>query len=56
MQIGFGISNPENIKQFSPYCDGVIIGSAVIKSLENDDTNFSNTISLIRELKSACKD
>ena len=55
MQIGFGISGPENINLFSPYCDGVIVGSAVIKSLEKDDANFSNTLSLISELKSACK-
>lgn len=55
MQIGFGISNPENIKQFSDYCDGVIVGSAIIKSLEIDDNNYSKTISLIKELKTACK-
>jgi len=55
MQIGFGISNGENVKQFSPYCDGIIVGSAVIRSLSNDDTNFSNTIELVKELKAACK-
>lgn len=38
MMIGFGISNAENIKSFSPYCDGVIVGSAVIKLLLNGET------------------
>jgi tryptophan synthase alpha chain len=54
MQIGFGISNAEDVKQFSPYCDGVIVGSAIIKSLANDTNNYSNTIELVKELKSAC--
>ncbi|PKL89872.1 MAG: tryptophan synthase subunit alpha, partial [Ignavibacteriae bacterium HGW-Ignavibacteriae-2] len=39
---------------FSPYCDGVIVGSAVVKSLSEDDNQFSNTIKLIKELSSAC--
>jgi len=55
MQIGFGISSAENIKQFSPYCDGVIVGSAVIKSLANDNEDFSNTLSIVKELKEACR-
>ncbi len=55
MQIGFGISNPGNVKLFSPYCDGVIVGSAIIKSLANDTKDFSNTLSLVKELKSACR-
>lgn len=55
MQIGFGISSPENVKQFSNYCDGVIVGSAIIKSLEKDDIEYSNTLNLIRQLKAACK-
>ena len=54
MQIGFGISNAENVKQFSPYCDGLIVGSAIIKSLEKKSTDYSKTINLVKELKSAC--
>lgn len=53
MQIGFGISSGEDVKIFSPYCDGVIVGSAIIKSLSNDDDNFSKTIELVKELKKA---
>ncbi len=52
MLIGFGISNSEDVKMFSPYCSGVIVGSAVIKSLINDDKNYTNTLKLIKELKS----
>jgi len=53
MLIGFGISGPEDIKRFSPHCDGVIVGSAVVKSLMADK-GLSNTISLIRNLNMAC--
>lgn len=29
--VGFGISSPEQAKTMSGYCDGVIVGSAVVK-------------------------
>ncbi|MGN0692332.1 MAG: tryptophan synthase subunit alpha [Oscillospiraceae bacterium] len=32
--VGFGISNPEQAKKMSSYCDGVIVGSAVVKLIE----------------------
>lgn len=53
MLIGFGISKPENIKQLSPFADGFIIGSAVIKSLKND--GIDATVDLVKSLSMACK-
>jgi tryptophan synthase alpha subunit len=35
LQIGFGISNGEDVKRLKDYCDGVIVGSAVIKLLND---------------------
>lgn len=29
--IGFGISNPDQVSEFSQYADGVIVGSAIVK-------------------------
>lgn len=55
MQIGFGISTAEDVKKFSPFCDGVIVGSAIVRSLSNDDKNFTKTIELVKELKRAAK-
>ncbi|MFZ0453842.1 MAG: tryptophan synthase subunit alpha [Ignavibacteriaceae bacterium] len=49
MLIGFGISNSEDIKIFAQYCSGVIVGSAVIKSLMNE--NKQSTLKLISDLK-----
>lgn len=54
MMIGFGVSKPEDVKIFSPYCDGVIVGSAVIKSLLNNK-NYDSTLKLISELSQACE-
>ncbi len=54
MMIGFGISNAENVKSFVPYCDGVIVGSAVIKTiLEKKEMNEIS--SFISNLSKACK-
>jgi len=52
MLIGFGVSKPENIKTFAPHCDGVIVGSAVIKSLMYD--KITDTLKIIKELNKAC--
>jgi tryptophan synthase alpha chain len=52
MLIGFGISKPEDIKQLAKYADGFIVGSAIIKSLMNND--ISETLQLVQSLKSAC--
>lgn len=54
MLIGFGISNAESVKSFIPYCDGVIVGSAVIK-LILEKKGMSELNSLISSLSEACK-
>ena len=56
MLIGFGISTPENIRHFSPYCDGVIVGSAVIKHLlAETDKYYHDTCRFVRSLSAACR-
>lgn len=52
MLTGFGISSPENVKQVVPYCDGVIVGSAVIRSLRLSGTDA--TLELVGQLKRSC--
>ncbi len=53
MLIGFGISSPENIKTFAPFCDGVIVGSAVIKKINED---YKALPEFVRSLSYACND
>ncbi len=55
MLIGFGISGPDVIKKFSPHCDGVIVGSAVInKLLSEKDKQCRETCDFIRAMSNAC--
>lgn len=35
--VGFGISNPMQAKEVAGFADGVIVGSALVKELENED-------------------
>lgn len=52
--IGFGISGPEMAKKFAPYCDGIIIGSAIVKMINdsrNNDEIFESVISFISSIK-----
>lgn len=36
--IGFGISGPEAVKELKGYCDGVIVGSAIVKLIGSSQT------------------
>ncbi len=54
MLVGFGISNEESVKYFAPYCDGVIVGSAVVKLLADESCGKEKAIELVKKLKSAC--
>lgn len=55
MMIGFGISKPEDIRTFNPFCDGVIVGSEIIKRLMEDKTSgFKDTLEFIADLNIAC--
>ena len=56
MMLGFGISSRNNIKEYRNYTDGFIVGSAVIKSVGEDDEKFTKTLKLIGELSGACKE
>lgn len=49
MLVGFGISGPETAKQVLPFCDGIIVGSAVIKRLLDGDVD--GAVGLVAGLK-----
>ncbi len=55
MLIGFGISGPESIRQVAPYCDGLIVGSAVIRRLMNTNNGFDETLTFVRDMGEACE-
>ena len=52
--VGFGISNPEQAKRMAFYCDGVIVGSAVVSLVERDGRNAIPAVSeFVHSLKKA---
>jgi tryptophan synthase alpha chain len=53
MFIGFGISSGKSVETIKPYCDGVIVGSAVLKSLEHENY-VESACKLVEELSQAC--
>ena len=54
--IGFGISNPSQAKDMSKLADGVIVGSAIVKLLEQYGTDAPSKIgSFIGEMKDAIR-
>lgn len=54
--IGFGISNPSQAKDMSKLADGVIVGSAIVKLLEQYGTDAPSKIgSFIGEMKNAIR-
>lgn len=58
LAVGFGISNPQHVKDMiNAGADGVIIGSAIIKKikeLENKESLFTTLNRFISELKNSC--
>lgn len=52
--VGFGISNPEQAKRMAAYCDGVIVGSAIVNLVERDGSGAVPAVSeFVRDLKQA---
>jgi tryptophan synthase alpha chain len=41
--IGFGISTPEHVRTFATLCDGVVVGSAIVRTIEDALPLLTNT-------------
>lgn len=52
--LGFGISNAEMAKEFKPYCDAIIVGSAIVKKVaegKNKEEVIENVTKFVSGIK-----
>ena len=54
--VGFGISGPEQAKAMGAYCDGVIVGSAIVRIVEREGRNAEQPVAdFVRSVKDAIR-
>lgn len=52
--LGFGIARPDQAKTMSTYCDGVIVGSAIVKIVEqNRENSLKPVTDFVKSMKQA---
>lgn len=52
--VGFGISNAEQAKEMSKYCDGVIVGSAIVRLIgEKKEDSIDKVYNLVSSMRKA---
>lgn len=49
--LGFGISNGETVEMVKEFCDGVIIGSAIIKRIETKKSGYNDIKGFMQDIK-----
>ena len=54
--VGFGISSPEDVRQVAPHADGVVVGSALLRTIREASAPDQAVRQFIGELKSALGD
>lgn len=49
--LGFGISNGETVEMVKEFCDGVIIGSAIIKRIETKKSGYNDIKGFMQDIR-----
>lgn len=57
--IGFGISEPDHVRQLAPHSDGLIVGSAIVRRIaatqESEDQIIESVGHYVQDMLNACK-
>ena len=56
LAIGFGISNAKQAKEMIEYTDAIIVGSAVVKIIENYQNDLSVLLGQVRSFVKSLKE
>jgi tryptophan synthase alpha chain len=54
--VGFGVSQPEHVRELVPVCDGVIVGSALVKRLELAGNPAGGRAQALEALGTLCRE
>lgn len=53
--VGFGIKTAADVKAFAPHADGVVVGSALVKKIEETKADVKKTAAFVKELVDGCR-
>ena len=53
---GFGIKNVKQVQEICKICDGAVVGSSIVKIIENNLDNSDRAISIIAEFVKSLKE
>ncbi len=55
ISVGFGIKTPADVKSMAPLADGVVVGSAIVRYIEENKADAAKLSTYVRSLADGCK-
>jgi tryptophan synthase alpha chain len=53
--VGFGIKTPQDVASFAPLADGVVVGSAIVRKIEETKADVAAVSAFVRSLAEGCR-